>query len=169
MPLSTTVPGTFVDLAEHIGAILTLLAGLAVICGGLIVVIYKKLDKGVAEVKYDTIQAISDFKDELSKELAGVQAGLNKHLSDSAECQRRLPQIYMDRQDGERKFDTLFSRQNSLREITLPQDYVRRTEMDALSKAMGQLIDRGFTDLATRVDKLSDRLDKNLELKKTKD
>jgi hypothetical protein len=39
--------------------------------------------------------------------------------------------------------------------------------MDALNASLTRLIDRGFGDMATRVDKLSDRLDKNLQLKRT--
>ena len=160
------MPGTFTDLGEHIGSIISLLGGLVIICGILIAVIYKKLNQGVAEVKTDTIKAISNYHDEMSKEVQAIAVGLNKHLSDSADCQRNLPKLYLSKDDGERRIDLLFSRQNDLREHTLPQDYVRRTEMDALSRSLTQLIDRGFSDMATRVDKLSDRLDKNLELKK---
>ena len=158
---------TFRDLAEHVGTLVVLLVGIASICGGLITVIYKKLNQGVAEVKSDTIAAIKTYHEELSKEVGMVVAGLNKHLGDSAECQRSLPKLYLSKEDGDRQIGLLFSRQNDLRERTLPQDYVRRTEMDALEKAMTALINRGFSDMGTRIDKLSDRLDKNLELKKS--
>jgi hypothetical protein len=155
----------FNDLAEHTGTLLTLLGGLAIICGGLISVIYRKLNSGVADIKADTMAVIGDFKEELSKSIGDVGTGLHQHLEDAAACQKSLPKLYLNKDDGDRQIALLFSRQNDLRERTLPQDYVRRTEMEALSKSMTQLIDRGFGDMATRIDKLSDRLDKNLELK----
>jgi|WetSurMetagenome_2_1015567.scaffolds.fasta_scaffold25774_2 hypothetical protein len=157
---------TFTDLAEHTGTLVAILGCLLVICGGLIAIVYRKLDQGVAEVKSDTISAIKSFHEELSKEVNSVGQGLNKHLVDAVECQRNLPKLYMSKEDGIRDIALLFSRQNDLRERTLPHDYVRRTEMEALSQSLTRLIDRGFNDLGTRVDKLSDRLDQNLELKK---
>jgi hypothetical protein len=149
------MPSTFQDLAEHTGTLITLLGGLATICIALIVVIYRKLNAGVEEIK-----------NELSKEVGAVRAGLSKHLEDSSECQKNLPKLYMNKLDADRQFAALFGRQNDLREKTLPQDYVRRTELEQLNKSLVQLIDRGFNDLGTRVDKLSDRLDANLEMKR---
>ena len=156
----------YTDLAEHIGTIISFIGVLLTITGALVFVIYKKLNQGVAEVKFDTISAIKNFHEEMSREVKSIGNGLEHHLKDATECQRNLPKLYLNKEDGERRIDLLFSRQNDLRERTLPHDYVRRTEMDALSKSLTQLIDRGFSDMATRVDKLSDRLDKNLELKK---
>jgi hypothetical protein len=156
----------YADLAEHMGTLIGFIGLLLAISGGLIVVIYKKLNAGVAEVKSDTIAAIANFHDELSGEVRSIGEGLNKHIQDAADCQKDLPKLYMGKADGETKIALLFTRQNDLRETTLPRDYVRRAEMDALSLSLTRLIDRGFTDMATRVDKLSDRLDKNLELKK---
>jgi hypothetical protein len=158
--------GPYADLAEHMGTLIGFIALLLAISGGLIAVIYRKLNAGVAEVKTDTLSAIANFHEEMSKEVRQIGAGLAAHLQDAVECQRSLPKLYLNKTDGDKQIALLFQRQNDLRERTLPVDYVRRTEMDALNTALTRLIDRGFADVATRVDKLSDRLDKNLQLKK---
>jgi hypothetical protein len=161
-----TAISPYSDLAEHVGTLIGFIVLLLAISGGLITIIYKKLNAGVAEVKTDTIAAIANFHDELSKEVRMVGDGLTAHLQESMECQRSLPKLYLNKEDGDKAISELFRRQNTLREQTLPQDYVRRSEMDALSLSLTRLIDRGFNDMATRVDKLSDRLDKNLQLKR---
>jgi hypothetical protein len=157
----------YADLAEHVGTLVGFIILLLAISGGLITVIYKKLNAGVAEVKVDTIAAIANYHEELGREVRAVGDGLNEHLQDAAECQRNLPKLYLNKEDGDKQIALLFQRQNDLRERTLPKDYVRRSEMDALNASLTRLIDRGFGDMATRVDKLSDRLDKNLQLKRT--
>jgi hypothetical protein len=156
---------TFTDLAEHSGTLVTLIGFLVLTCISLVAIIYRKLNSGVAEVKADTIAAITNFHTELSREVRLVGEGLRRHLDDAADCQRNLPKTYMSKEEGDRQITILFARQNDLRERTLPQDYVRRTELEALSLSLTKLIDRGFSDIATRVDKLSDRLDNNLVLK----
>lgn len=131
------------DLAEHAGTLVSLLAGFAVICGGLVAAIYK-----------------------MNTALIGaIRTSLDAHLAESRECQRSLPIRFAAKPDMDTAIATLFSRQNKLREVTLPGTYLRKGEMEAWVV----LNEKTFTVFTSRLDTFSHRIDKLIEVFGTRD
>ena len=125
------------DLAEHAGTLVALLGGFAAICAGLVTAIYKMNSKLISELK----------------------AGLDTHLADAKRCQESLPLRFASKPDTDTAIATLFRRQNSLREETLPT-YMRKGDMEAWVI----LNEKTFSVFTTRLDVFSARIDKLIEV-----
>jgi hypothetical protein len=126
------------DLAEHAGTLVALLGGFAAICAGLVGAIYK-LNSGL---------------------ITELRASLDVHLADSKRCQENLPLRFAAKPDTDTAIATLFSRQNKLREETLPVTYMRKGDMEAWVI----LNEKTFTVFTARLDAFSARIDKLIEV-----
>jgi hypothetical protein len=128
----------FTDLAEHAGALVALLGGIAVICMALVGAIYK-LNNSLID---------------------RVQGGLEKHLSESRECQKELPIRFAGKSETSEALSILFRRQNQLREEILPGTYMRKGDMDAWVV----LNEKTFAMFTARLDMFTIRIDKLIEV-----
>ena len=126
------------DLAEHAGTLVTLLGGFAVICGGLVAAIYK-LNSALIKAVRDSLEA---------------------HLTESRECQKNLPIRFASKTDTDAAIAQLYSRQNKLRESTLPETYMRKGDMEAWVI----LNEKTFSLFTSRLDSFSTRIDKLIEV-----
>ena len=125
------------DLSEHAGSLVTLLGSLAVVCTVLVGAIYK-LNSSMVDK---------------------IQKGLELHLAESRECQKELPLRFASKPDTDTAIATLFKRQNTLREETLPVVYMRKGDMDAWVV----LNEKTFALFTSRLDIFSARIDKLIE------
>ena len=126
------------DLAEHAGTLVALLGGFAIICGGLVTAIYK--------LNAALIKSVKD--------------GLEAHLSESRRCQDSLPVRFASKTDTDTAIAQLYSRQNRLREQTLPETYMRKGDMEAWVI----LNEKTFSIFTSRLDAFSARIDKLIEV-----
>ena len=126
------------DLAEHAPTLVALLGGFAIVCGGLVAAIYKMNNSLIS----------------------AIRASLEAHLLESRECQNSLPIRFASKPDVDIAIATLFSRQNKLREETLPAAYMRKGEMEAWIV----LNEKTFVMFTTRLDVFSARIDKLIEI-----
>ena len=126
------------DMAEHATTLVALLGGFAVVCGGLVTAIYK--------MNTALIGAIRD--------------SLEAHLAESRECQKSLPQRFASKPDTDIAIATLFSRQNKLREDTLPTTYMRKGDMEAWVI----LNEKTFAVFTSRLDTFGNRIDKLIDV-----
>ena len=126
------------DLAEHAGTLVALLGGFAAICAGLVAAIYKMNASLISELR----------------------TALEVHLADSKRCQENLPIRFAAKQDTDTAIATLVSRQNQLREETLPSTYLRKGEMEAWVV----LNEKTFTIFTARLDAFSTRIDKLIDV-----
>ena len=126
------------DLAEHANTLVALIGGFAVVCGGLVAAIYK-----------------------MNTALIGaIRESLDAHLLESRECQKSLPIRFASKPDTDIAIATLFRRQNTLREETLPVTYMRKGDMEAWVI----LTEKTFAVFTTRLDTFSARIDKLIEV-----
>jgi hypothetical protein len=126
------------DLAEHAGTLVALIGAFAFVCLGLVAAIYKLNNSLIASVK----------------------EGLEAHLIESRDCQRHLPERFASKPDTDTAIATLFRRQNTLREDTLPVTYMRKGDMEAWVV----LNEKIFATFTTRLDAFSTRIDKLIEV-----
>ena len=126
------------DLAEHAGTLVALLGGFAVICGGLVTAIYKLNSAVIKEVR-DSLLA---------------------HLVESRRCQDSLSLRFASKTDTDTAIAQLYSRQNKLREQTLPETYMRKGDMEAWVI----LSEKTFSIFTSRLDTVSARIDKLIEV-----
>lgn len=126
------------DLAEHAPTLVALLGGFAFVCGGLVAAIYKMN----------------------SALISAVRLSLDAHLIESRECQKTLPVRFASKPDTDTAIATLFRRQNSLREETLPTTYMRKGDMEAWVI----LNEKTFAIFTNRLDTFSVRIDKLIEV-----
>ena len=125
------------DLSPQVGTLVLLLGIFASICGGLVAAIYKSN----------------------SNLIVGITKIVETHLEDSKRCQESLPTRYASKVDTKDALDTLFRRQNTLREDILPKEYIRRDEVQAWA-----LINKEtFQVFSDRLDKFGNRIDKLIE------
>ena len=126
------------DLAEHAGTLVALVGSFAIVCGGLVAAIYKL---NAALIK-------------------SVRDSLDAHLTESRDCQKRLPERFASKFDTDTAIAQLYSRQNKLREFTLPETYMRKGDMEAWVI----LNEKTFSIFTGRLDAFSARIDKLIEV-----